>query len=361
MKDNIERTPTRESRYYHLVEHIQDAVVEFEMEQGQPIIRDVNKAFVEVFGYTYQQLQGESLNRWIVPEWLQEEARDLDQRTASGEINYRRVERETATGLQEFLYRSIPYRDEAGNRWGFAVYTDLSEITRKERRLQVMYRVLRHNLRNRTNLIVAHTSRLLDALETQSAETTESAAIVERAAHELETLTQEVTEVRRVLTTPDDELSTIDCVPLLQRVTQEHRRRSPQAEIETVLPESMPVQANQDLELAVDQLIDNAIRHNPDPAPGVRVKVADADASGWVRLSIDDDGPEIPPKERAVIAGDADISSTQHGSGLGLWLVKWTSNLFGGDLSFATSDLGGNSVQIRLPAGGGDPSRQSAD
>jgi PAS domain S-box-containing protein len=347
-EDSTERAIQR-NRYRHLVEHIQDAVVEFELRDGEPFVRDVNEAFVEVFGYSRGGILDESLNEWIVPEWLREEARNLDERTAAGEINYRRVTRETSMGLREFLYRSLPYQtDEPG---GFAVYTDLSTITRKERRLQVMNRVLRHNLRNNTNLIVAHTTRLLDAIDEQSAEATEAAAAVERAAHELETLTREVTEVRRVLDSPEGEVPTIDCVPLVQRVTREHRRTSASADIETRLPDSMPVTANRDLELAIDHLVENAITHNPADEPRVRVRVTEAAADGWVAISVEDDGPEIPVREREVITGEAEITATQHGSGLGLWLVKWTTDLFGGDLSFAESALGGNSVCLRLPQG----------
>jgi PAS domain S-box-containing protein len=355
MNENSVGTVAGESRYRHLVEHIQDAVVEFDLQDDEPIIEDVNEAFVDVFGYDSDNLLGESLNDWIVPEWLREEARELDRRTASGEINYKRVKRETATGLREFLYRSIPYEGEAGGVSGFAVYTDLSTITRKERRLQVMNRVLRHNLRNSTNIIVAHTTRLLDELDEQTAETTEAAAAVERAASQLETLTQEVTDVRRVLSAPESEVPGIDCIPLLQRIAQQHRRQSPQADIDTVLPESLPVNANEDLELAIDQLVDNAVKHNPATTPRVRVRATDASASGWATICVEDDGPEIPVREREVITGDAEITATQHGTGLGLWLVKWTTDLFGGDLSFSTSDLGGNSVRMRLPKANGDP------
>lgn len=355
MDENNADTAGETSRYRHLFEHIQDAVVEFDLQDGEPIIRDVNEAFVDVFGYEYEDLLGESLNEWIVPDWLREEARTLDERTASGEVNYRRVERETATGLREFLYRSIPYENETGQTVGLAVYTDLSTVTRTERQMRVMNRILRHNLRNNTNVIVAHTARLLAELDTRSAEMTEAAATVERAAHELETLAEEATEVRRLMTAANEVSSNVDCVPLLQQVAQEHRQQSPQADIETALPESLWVSASENIELAVDQLLGNAIRHNPATTPRVRVRATDADASGWATLCVEDDGPEIPAREREVITGDAEITATQHGTGLGLWLVKWTTDLFGGDLSFSTSDLGGNSVRIRLPKADTDP------
>ncbi len=46
----------------------------------------------------------------------------------------------------------------------------------------------------------------------------------------------------------------------------------------------------------------------------------------------------------------AEITPTRHGSGHGLWLVKWTAERFGGGLSFGERDPGGNSVRVRLQA-----------
>jgi len=58
---------------------------------------------------------------------------------------------------------------------------------------------------------------------------------------------------------------------------------------------------------------------------------------------------EVLEVEREVVAGDAEITPTRHGSGLGLWLVKWTVENIGGEVAFETSDLGGNAVRLRLP------------
>lgn len=336
-------------RYRHLVAHIQDAVVEFELVDGVPVVRHVNDAFVAVFGYDRSALADEPLNDWIVPDWLAEEAATLDEQTGSGEINYCRVKRETASGLREFLYRGIPYEDETVETDGFAIYTDLDEITRKERRLQVLNRVLRHNLRNDANLILAHTTRLLNEFDEQTETMTETAATLETAAHDLATLCEEVDDVRRVLQDGDDTGAVIDCVPIIEQLANDHRKLSPSAAIETAVPGSMAVRATENLRLAIDQLVDNAIAHNGSSNPRVRISANDADANGWVSICVADDGPLIPASERAVITGDAKISPTRHGRGLGLWLVKWTVDSFGRELAFTESDLGGNSVRLRLP------------
>ena len=334
-------------RYGHLIEHIQDAVVEFELADGEPIVVGVNRAFAETFGYEAADARGEALNDLIVPVWLRDEAHALDERTAAGEVNYQRVKRETTDGLREFLYRAIPYGDDRAGEGGFAVYTDLSGFVQNERRARVMNRVLRHNLRNKANVIVAHTARLLDAFDEQSAERTDAVATVERAANALQQLTEEAGEIHRVLNAAEV-TKTVDCVPMVRRVVETHRRESPEAVIETDLLTSMSVRANGHLDVALDSLVDNAIRHNPSETPHVCVRVV-PEGEGWATVHVADDGPPIPAAERDVVTGDAEITPTRHGSGLGLWLVKWTVETFGGELSFGESDLGGNDVRVRLP------------
>lgn len=339
------------TRYRHLVRHIRDAVVEFELVDGEPIVREVNEAFVDDFGYERAALRDEPLNRLIVPEWKRDEARELDERTATGEVNYRRVTRETASGLREFLYRGVPYEDGTVRTDGFAVYTDLTDITQHQRRLRVLNRVLRHNLRNEANVVIGNAARLAGQLDDADDEAGESAAAIREAAGRLERLTREAGDIVRVLSRANPAASdeSVDCVRLARSVVRSHAQSSPTADIELEGPDAMWISANERLELALDSLVDNAIEHNPAETPRVGVVVAADDADGWVRLRVKDDGPIIPEAERAVVTGDAEITPIQHASGLGLWLVRLTADAFGGELLFSTSEWGGNAVDVRLP------------
>ena len=336
--------------YDHLIQYVQDSVVEFELVDGAPVVRDVNTAFVETFGYAAADITGESLNDWIVPEWLAAEADTLDRRTAAGEINRRRVKRETTTGLREFLYRGIPYTDADGEPGldGFAVYTDITDLTRSEHRLRVLNRVLRHNLRNQSNIILGHTARLLDQFAEPSAETVGAAATIETAAANLEDLTREADEIDSLLSAPELDAGGIDCVPVAHDAVSEHRQTSPRAEIVSDLPDRLVVRGDGHLESAIHGLIDNAIVHNPSESPYVEVSAV-ALGPRWAAIRVADDGPLIAKHERSVITGDAERTRTRHGSGLGLWPVKWVTERSGGELTFEESEYGGNVVQLRLP------------
>lgn len=346
--DNKANVDLPESRHRYLIEHIQDAVVEFEFDGDTPIITDLNNSFVEIFGYERTAVIGEPLNELVVPEWHDTEAERFDRAIIAGEVTQQRVKRKTNSGLREFLYRGIPYRTDNDIEGGFAVYTDLSELNRNEQRFHVLNRVLRHNLRNKTNVIDGHLSELFRELETTAVETIEEEQPLRRAVDDLQQLVEEAHAVRTLIEEPEHETTVIDCVPLIEDAVAVHQQSSPKVTIETALPETLPVRATTKLQAAIESLIDNAIKHNPANAPHVRVRAETAGSNRWVNIYVEDDAPIIPAMEREVITGEADISATNHGSGLGLWLVKWTADICGGELLFGKSELGGNSVQLRL-------------
>jgi len=338
----------RSSRHRHLIEHIRDAVVEFKFDGDTPIITDVNNSFVEIFGYDRTAVISKPLNEWVVPEWQTKEAQDFDQLVLSGDVTYQRVKRKTASGLRDFLYRGVPYRTEIGVEGGFAVYTDLTELNWNEQRFHVMNRILRHNLRNKTNIIDGHLSNLIQQLDNTELEVTEKTKPLESAVGDLVRLIEEAHAVRTIIEESGTEDNIIDCVPLIKEAVNIHRQSCPSANIETKFPEALPVRATSNLQFAIESLIDNAIKHNPSGSPYVLIRAEYSDSDDWVNLYVEDDGPMIPSIEKEVVAGTVEISPTNHGAGLGLWLVKWTTEIFGGELLFEKSEFGGNSVHIRL-------------
>lgn len=130
--------------------NLEDPAAKFELEDSEPIILDLNDAFAEVFGNESTPIIGESLNDLIVPATDQKKARQFDQRTQNGEVNKAIVERMTETGRRKFLYRGIPI----GGRLGFAIYSDITEEIQRKHHLEVLHRVMRHNLRNDLTIIL---------------------------------------------------------------------------------------------------------------------------------------------------------------------------------------------------------------
>ncbi|MUV90188.1 histidine kinase, partial [Halapricum sp. CBA1109] len=64
-------------------------------------------------------------------------------------------------------------------------------------------------------------------------------------------------------------------------------------------------------------------------------------------LTVADDGPGIPDRERAVLDSGTE-TQLEHGLGMGLWSINWAVTRVGGDLSVADNDPRGTVVTVRL-------------
>ncbi|MBX6364945.1 MAG: HAMP domain-containing histidine kinase, partial [Gemmatimonadetes bacterium] len=99
-------------------------------------------------------------------------------------------------------------------------------------------------------------------------------------------------------------------------------------------------------------LLDNAVKYGP---RGQRVTLGLARDGDFARLWVDDEGPGIPPADRARVWEpyrrlDRDIDRVTGGSGIGLAVVRSLVRLHGGDVAIADSPAGGARVVVRLPA-----------
>lgn len=121
------------------------------------------------------------------------------------------------------------------------------------------------------------------------------------------------------------------------------------------------------LRSALRNLLDNAARYGrpggrvrievaamaaPGP-PGDRAEQAAGSAGRWVRIAVRDDGPGVPPEERARLAQRfyRALGSGQPGSGLGLSIVERIAALHGGRLLIEDGlDGRGLSVVVAWPA-----------
>lgn len=333
--------------YGRLFDLSRDAVAEIKLVDQIPIVRAVNPAFVEVFGYDETAIVGESINEFIVPSPHTGEASTFDRRTADGESNWATVSRQTADGVREFLYRGVPFERD-GERRGLAIYTDITDQHRREQHHQVLHRVLRHNLRNDLTQILAAANVLFDESDDEAIRA--QARRIRAAVDDLEELSSAASKVEDLLGADSVECKSVDITSMLQMLVGRYRETYPGTSIEMDLPTSLHVTADYRLEAALDALLENAIEHNStDPqASGATIRVTLTSTDNEAVATIADDGPGIPEYERAAVFDERPLSQLSHGSGLGLWLAKWVVESYGGRLTY--DRRGGETiVAVRVP------------
>ncbi|MEA1930020.1 MAG: PAS domain S-box protein [Euryarchaeota archaeon] len=342
-----EAAAAERERFTYLFENLTDPVDEIRVDK--PEIKGVNSAFRSQFGDPADvetTLSGEEPA--VAPIALDDERIvDRESQQSLSEEFRSEVERElkltTTEGTKYYLYRSVPYEvdDELG---GFEIYTDITALKQREIQLQVLHRLLRHNLRNDLNVIEGFAEMLKSELDDEQHR--EFAARIHSNATQLTELSETAKTIESVAGHRSLSYEPIAIGNLVRSTVETCAQTYDDADIFLEDLPQISVSAGPHLETAVAELIENAIEHNDSEPPTVSISIAVGDETATVTVS--DNGPGLPPEEWAVVTGDTEISQLEHGSGLGLWLVRWVTEGYGGELTYHDRETG-SAISIELP------------
>ncbi|GAB3420620.1 hypothetical protein GCM10027435_23570 [Haloparvum alkalitolerans] len=317
-------------RFATLFEGVPSPTVHYEYVNGEPLIRDANPAFAEVFGFSEEEALGRSVDDLIVPPDRQDEAAALNERLDERDLQVE-VQRRAADGIRDFLLYTVPLSETSEH--GFATYVDITEQKRREQRLQVLNRVLRHDHRNAMNVVMGHAADIVEASEDPA--TLAHAEAIRSRSEDLLERSRKARSVERALGEESDRRTAVDVAALVRRraAALSNSVDAPDLTVDTPA-HPVWVVGNDLLDVAVDNLLENAAKHADDPTIEVRVRPGDP-----VRVTVRDDGPGIPDEELSVLERDRE-TQLHHTSGLGLWLVTWIVRDVDGEVSFRTLDDG---------------------
>lgn len=214
-------------------------------------------------------------------------------------------------------------------------------LTRRANLVNVLNRVLRHNLRNDLAVIRGHAQLMADNLGPEH-----DCEPLFRKVDNLLDVSQKARRLESIVEHDATRQQTA-IVPLIERVIDEIRTDYPSVTIEIDVTSSdeslLNVPVLPSFQRAVRELLENAAKHGGDPAS---VEVRIEPIPNAVAISIADDGPGLPKSEREVIRSGVETPLI-HGSGIGLWLVHWIVTSHDGEVVATVDD--GTTMTIELP------------
>ncbi|WP_435317249.1 histidine kinase N-terminal 7TM domain-containing protein [Haloarchaeobius sp. TZWSO28] len=338
LRDVTDRKQT-EDRYQTLIDRSLDLITILD-ESG--VIKYESPSIRHVLGYSPDELIGENAFEYVHP----------DDRAETLDVFYQDLVAEDpgAEAATEFRFEDC----DGNYRWlsararnlnddpriaGFVV--NLREVTdrkRHEQQRNVMHRLLRHNLRNDMTVVRGYADLLAERADDNVDEY--AAAIDER----LEKVVSRSDKLKRVTTRLDSgDSRSLDLTAVLDSAIQSGRERRDDATITTDICALPPVRANEAIEIAFTELVENPLEHGGEEP---RVHVAAEADDETVTVTVSDDGPGIPDAELEPLRNDRE-TALKHGSGVGLWLVSWVVQSLSGDLAFDVED--GTTVTVELP------------
>jgi PAS domain S-box-containing protein len=264
-------------RFIALFENVPDGVVSVSYRGNEPIVEAVNPAFERIFGYDECDLIGEPLSRYIVSTDCASEAAAINRRASRCETVETEAKRRTADGLREFMIRFVPIDVKRERGRAFGLYTDVTEQKQRQKRVEILNRVLRHDLRKGMNIVDGCAEMLGEAVDEDDAEYV--AAIQDRAA-DLIDLAEKTRAVERTLGRQSSGPGPIDVGTVADRALARLGAEFPCVEIERWVPDGVFARADDYLELALAQLLENAAEHHDRPSPTVELTLRDRPTTG---------------------------------------------------------------------------------
>jgi len=304
-----------------------------------------NEQFQELTGYGWDELAGENCRKLQGPGTDQEPVDEIRAALSADEpvhtelLNYRK---DGTPFWNELLI--APVEDGRGETTHFVGFQrDVTDRTRKERLIQVLNRVLRHNLRNGMSVVLARTERLREELDGAAVDATSDLDAVTDRARSLVELGRKANTISNAIGA-EGEASATDAVQVVESVASELRRDHPDSDVSVTAPGSQPVVATDGLRAALAELGDNAAEH-AGPEATVEFEV-EAVEGNRVAVRVTDDGPGLPAEEREMLDRGFE-TPLEHSSGLGLWFVNWVVTGVGGSVD-ADVDGEGTTVTVTL-------------
>lgn len=228
---------------------------------------------------------------------------------------------------------------------------DLTEETARRQQLMVFNRVLRHNLRNSLNVVLGNAQQVLAGIDADGSvalpddEMREDLDAIVSATEDLLDVSERVRQFDEVSQQPRD-VEPVAVGELLDAIAT--ATRDDETTVRVVGANPILLANRYAVRTALEELVDNAREHAMDDHSVVTLGAAE-DADGTLRLSVADRGDGIPEMEREVIL-DGEERPLKHGSGLGLWLVKWLVRPLGGTVSIEDNEPTGAVVSLVFPA-----------
>jgi signal transduction histidine kinase len=218
---------------------------------------------------------------------------------------------------------------------------DISDYLRQQQRLEVVNRVFRHNIRSNVQVILGSAEQL-DGDGNPNPATT-----IKQKAIEINEFSDKIREVLTIFERGRKNQKEVRLEAVLHHTIEKIRSEYPNVAVDETI-DTGDVSVNGLVEEVIWNVLENATQHNTTENPQIRVKATrDGDR---VEVVVADNGPGID-EEELVLLREGTETPLHHGSGVGLAIIVWGTELVDGEITFEENDPSGTLVKMTFPVG----------
>jgi PAS domain S-box-containing protein len=349
------RAEKQVGRYETFVENAGDAVYVFDTDGT---IEYVNSRVVEITGVPRGAWIGETIDvfadRGLTSEAPIEAFHDAFEAFVASDADEKRVDIESPEGILDAIeVRLAAVRQDGTMDSVVATARDISarreyerQLERRTEQLEVLNRVVRHDIRNDMTVVLAWLEELATHVDEGGRDSLQRVRDASEHVVELTEIAREHVEV--VVGDREVDPQPVRLDTTLREELDRRRESYPEAtiDVDTPIPETR-VLADEMLASVFRNLVNNAVQHNDEAEPAVHVGATEHDDTVTVRVA--DNGPGVPDAQKAQIFGKGERGLDSPGSGIGLYLVHTLVDQYGGSVHVEDVDPKGAAFVVELP------------
>lgn len=318
-------------------------------------IQLANRAFTQLFG-----VQAEIRSRTIMEALRLHELTELVESLGAQRQVLSRELRITRPQERWLQVNGSAVVDGAGQRHGAVlVFHDLTQLKKLERTRQEFVANVSHELRTPLSLIKGYVETLLDGARHDPEVLDKFLATIDRNTERLKLLIEDLLSLSELESGGVQlNLQPVALRPLSEKILADFRERAAarQIQLSARVPDLVAHADPERIEQVLCNLVDNAIKYGRNE--GSVCAAARVAESGWIEISVRDDGPGIPAESLERVFErfyrvDKARSREQGGTGLGLSIVKHIVRNHGGRVWAESQPGHGAAFFFTLPQEGG--------
>ncbi|MGM0442542.1 MAG: ATP-binding protein [Elusimicrobiota bacterium] len=219
---------------------------------------------------------------------------------------------------------------------------DITEQKKAEEREEFLHSLLRHDVRNESQIVQGYLELLGDFDMPEKAGKYLKKA--KRGIRESMDIIEKVSMLRKV---KEEEVGAVKIEPIIERVVEENQTSAQKRnmKLEINLPDfNFKVQGGTLLKEVFANLVGNSIRHSG----GSRIRIRNRKSGNKVVCIIEDDGKGVSGTDKEQIFEKGYTTDAERGTGIGMFLVKRLLDIYGGSIEVKDSKMGGARFDIHL-------------
>jgi len=308
-----------------------------------------NNRVETIFGYTTEELRDLSITDYTANTYPYSETDFKNRLTASATGSPQQFTWRVKRADGELVWVQIHLSDRIVSDQSYvcAEIRDITDHHETRHREELFWRVLRHNLRNNASVLIGNASVIAEDTTTDTVR--EASEVIHSRAEDIGSIVESIKEIEQAVAGTDDSLVRQHATDVVTDIVETVSARYPAAEITIDERATMWVDIDEAFTYALTEALENAIRHSEESAPTVEVTIGPSPNTGRVEIRVSDTNSPISEDEINALRAPTETTNISHGTGVGLFVIKWCIESLGGEIKLERSESEGNTVYFYLP------------